>query len=733
MVQTGPVAAKLPVFNNKHNHVAGQAITQMGVTDRPASRSGRSPRGRWYRARAAWRAVVAALVLLWALPAAAQPVTFNAKDAEIAAVVGTVAEITGKNFIVDPRVKGKVTIISSRPMEKQEVYDVFLSILEVHGFAAVPLGNTIKIIPAANAKQSAVPIGTGNEPTETDEVVTRVIEIENIAASQLVPILRPLIPQQGHLVAYPPSNILIVSDRAANIERLLQIIRRIDKRTVDEIEIVPLKHAAASEVVRVLTALQQQANRGAQQGGGEIDQPTLIADERTNSILVGGGRSGRLQLLAVIAHLDTPLETTGDTHVVYLRYANAKDLVPVITGVGSSIEQEEQAKKGGAAAAPGRQPAFNIQADEATNSLVITAPPAVFRSLQAVIRQLDVRRAQVLVDAIIAEVSSDKTAELGVQWLFGEKNAPRDNPVGLINLGPAGSSIGAIAGAATGSGSDVRGNLANLPSGLTIGGGDFPNSGTGWGALLRALQGDSANNILSTPTLVTMDNVEAEISVGNEVPFTTGSFTTTSDGASNPFQTIERKNVGLTLKVKPQVNEGNTVRLNIEQTVDSLAGSGQDVTLSITNTRSIKTTVMVDDGNVVVLGGLTQDNQTESIQKVPLLGDVPLLGHLFRYTTKRKNKTNLMVFLRPVILRDEAMSSSMTNSKYGFIRDRQLESRANKSLILRSAQGALLPSMEEMMKLPPEFDARQTPGATKLELPPSFPAAAPDEKPNIGQ
>ncbi|KAF0191801.1 MAG: proteinral secretion pathway protein D [Gammaproteobacteria bacterium] len=701
----------------------------MGVTDRPTSRSGRFPRSRWRVTRATLRAVAATVAVLWALPAASQPVTFNAKDAEIAAVVGTVAEITGKNFIVDPRVKGKVTIISSRPMEKQEVYDVFLSILEVHGFAAVPLGNTVKIIPAANAKQSAVPIGTGREPTETDEVVTRVIEIENVAASQLVPILRPLIPQQGHLVAYPPSNILIISDRAANIERLLQIIRRIDKRTVDEVEIVPLKYASAAEVVRVLTALQQQANKGAQQGG-EVDQPTLMADERTNSILIGGGRSGRLQLLAVIAHLDTPLETTGDTHVVYLRYANAKDLVPVITGVGSSIEQEEQAKKGGAAAAPGRQPAFNIQADEATNSLVITAPPAVYRSLQAVIRQLDVRRAQVLVEAIIAEVSSDKSAELGVQWLFGEKNGPRNNPVGLINLGPAGSSIGAIAGAASGSGDDVRKSLASVPSGLTIGGGDFPNSGTGWGALLRALQGDSANNILSTPTLVTMDNVEAEISVGNEVPFTTGSFTTSTNGANNPFQTIERKKVGLTLKVKPQVNEGNTVRLNIEQNVDSLAGSGQDVTLSITNTRSIKTTVMVDDGNVVVLGGLIRDNQTESVQKVPLLGDIPLLGHLFRYTTKRKDKTNLMVFLRPVILRDEALASFMTNSKYNFIRERQLESREIKSLIMRGERPALLPPIEEMMKLPPEFGARNSPAANELELPPSFPVDAGDGKQN---
>ena len=674
----------------------------------------------------AWLAAILwlgfAVVLLTARPAIAQPVTFNAKDADITAVIGTVAEITGKNFIVDPRVKGKVTIISSKPMEKEEVYDVFLSILEVHGFAAVPLGNAIKIIPAANAKQSAVPVATGREPGENDEMVTRVIEIENVSASQLVPILRPLVPQQGHLVAYPPSNILIISDRAANIERLIQIIHRIDKRTVDEVEIVPLKFASATEVVRVLTSLLQQGAKGAQQGA-EIDQPTLIADERTNSILIGGGRSGRLQLLAVIAHLDTPLESTGDTHVVYLRYANAKDLVPVITGVGTSVEQEEQAKKGGAPAAGGggRQPAFNIQADEATNSLVITAQPEVFRSLQDVIRRLDMRRAQVLVEAIIAEVSANKNAELGIQWLFGERNPPRDKPVGIINLGPGASSIGTVAAAASGGSSEVASALQNVPTGLTLGGGNFPDTGMGWGALLRALQGDGSTNILSTPTLVTMDNVEAEINVGQEVPFTTGSYTTTSDGANNPFQTIERKNVGLTLKVKPQVNEGNAIRLNIEQSVDSLSASGENVTLSITNTRAIKTTVMVDDGNVVVLGGLITDNQTDSVQKVPLLGDIPLLGSLFRYTTKKKDKTNLMVFLHPVILRDEALTTYLTNSKYDYIRGQQLESRKIKSLIMRSEQPALLPPMEELMKLPPQFKSHTESGTDPdLERPPSL-------------
>ena len=360
------------------------------------------------------------LFLLCDLSWAAQSVTLNFKDAELESVIGWMAEQTGKNFIVDPRVKSKVTIISGKPLTKEEIYQVFLSVLEVHGFAAVPSGNVIKIIPDVNAKQSGVPVARPGHMGQGDEMITRVIELENVPAAQLVPILRPLIPQQGHMVAYQPSNVLIISDRAVNIDRIADIIARIDVPSAeDEVEVIPLQHASATEVVRILTTLQQQSQQQVQQQGGGLpdSKATFIADERTNSVLLGGGKSNRLRLRALITHLDMPLEREGNIHVVYLRYGNAKELVPVLTGVGQSVAQQEQAKKGAAPAASSQAQNFTIQADESTNALVITASLEVYRSLLAVIHQLDVRRAQVLVEGIVAEVSLNKAAELGIQWL----------------------------------------------------------------------------------------------------------------------------------------------------------------------------------------------------------------------------------------------------------------------------------------------------------------------------
>ena len=361
--------------------------------------------------------------LLVSVPvSAAETTTLNFKGADLQAVITAVAEATGKNFIVDPRVKGKVTLISNRPMGKGEVYQVFLSILEVHGYTAVPSGNTIKIIPDADAKHSNLPTSSYRHPGKGDEAVTRVIEVKHVTAAQLVPILRPLVPPQGHLAAYPQSNVLIISDRAANIDRIVDIIKRIDQPSSGEIEIVRLENAVASDLVRVLTSLQQQAS----QKGAQTQKPLLVADERTNSILIGGDRAERLQLRAIISHLDSPSEVVGDTHVVYLRYAKAKDLVPVLTGVGDT--QKKAGTKGKVAPTAVSKQEFDIQADESTNALVITAAPTVFKSLKTVIGQLDVRRAQVLVEAIIAEVSSDRAAELGVQWLFD--GSVSDKPVG---------------------------------------------------------------------------------------------------------------------------------------------------------------------------------------------------------------------------------------------------------------------------------------------------------------
>ena len=694
--------------------------------------------GKWPAFRGIVLIVASWLCLPTFLPGlqAAESNTLNFKDADINAVISTVAQVTGKNFIVDPRVKGKVTLISNRPMGKGEIYEVFLSILDVHGYSAIPSGEAIKIVPDADAKHSAMPFATRRKPGVGDEAVTRVIEVEHVTAAQLVPILRPLVPPQGHLAAYPQSNVLIISDRSANIERLVKIIKRIDQPSSGEIEIVQLQNAVASDLVRVLTSLQQQATKQ----NPKASNPMLVADERTNSILIGGDRSERLQLRAIISHLDTPSEVVGDTHVVYLRYAKAKDLVPVLTGVTDT--KSKKGVKGKAAPAIQNQP-FDIQADESTNALVITAAPAVFKSLKSVISQLDVRRAQVLVEAIIAEVSSDRAAELGVQWLFDGSGG--NKPVGAINFGSGNSSISGVAQGALQAGGGVGGALSAIGSGVTLGLGRF-NSGTfNFAGLIRALEGDGSTNVLSTPNLVTMDNEEAEIFVGQELSIPTGSFTNTGSTTSsvNPFTTFERKQVGIRLKVKPQINEGDAIRLDIEQKVDGISAGSAGAGDIITSERSIDTTVLVDDGKALVLGGLIKDDLVETTQKVPLLGDIPLLGALFRYKSVQKVKTNLMVFLRPTILRTQNDSLNLTRSKYDFIRGKQqLLNEAGVSLLSDESQ-PVLPPPNEFLQLPPPFDkgeegkndektsaapvAPRTAGVRKVSvLPPAF-AADEDE------
>jgi general secretion pathway protein D len=627
--------------------------------------------------------------LVFVLPLHAETVTLNLKDADISALISTVAEVTERNFIVDPRVKGKVTVISTRAMNADEVYQVFLSILKVHGFAAVPSGEVIKIVPDVNAKQDGIPTTSDESPGHGDEMVTRVIQVDNVTAAQLVPILRPLVPQQGHLAAYPATNVLIISDRANNVERLVSIVRRIDQVSDSEIEVIPLEHASAAEVVRVLTSLSRAAP--GKQAGAAADAPVLVADERTNSVLLGGDHADRLRMRAIISHLDTPLDTGGNTDVVYLRYAEATEIVSTLMGVGKIEERESQ--QGKAATSSSRGGGFDIQADEATNSLVITAPPDIMRTLKRVISQLDIRRAQVLVEAVIAEVSADTTRDLGVQWLF---SGARDGqgPVGVINFTNSGSLI-----------SDIVNGAASVADG-----GTFPtivdNALLGFGktdgdfrylAVMNALASDANTNILSTPTLVTLDNEEAEIVIGENVPFLTGSFTSTgaSDGATNPFQTIQREDVGLTLKIKPQINEGDALRLEIEQEVSSIADSVAGASDLVTNKRSIKTNVMVDNGQVVVLGGLIEENVRESEQKVPLLGDIPLLGALFRSNTGDVEKTNLMVFIHPVILRDAAVTDIYTNNKYNYMRSLQLGQDEDGVNLMPDKHHPTLPVLEE--------------------------------------
>ncbi len=642
--------------------------------------------------------LLACLLLCFAglLPVAqAEQITLNLNNADIEALIKTVSEHTGKNFVIDPRVKGKVTVISAHPMDRDEFYQVFLSILEVHGFSTIPSGDLIKIVPDVKAKQSGIPTVSGLNQLPGDQVVTRIIQVKNVTATQLVPILRPLIPQEGHLAAYPDTNVLIISDRYQNVNRLLKIIDSIDQVSDSSIEVVSLQHASAAEVVRILNGLQTPAAKA----GGSSNNVNLVADERTNSILISGDPTSRLRSKVVIEHLDTPFDNAGNAQVIYLKYANAKDLVSVLTGVSESMDKSKQA--GGKAAGKPDIP-INIQADEAANALIITAPPDQYRSLEAIIRKLDIRRAQVLVEAIIAEVSYDKAKKLGVQWIV-DGTPDGTGPVGVINLGSP--SITSIAT------SIASGGAVNLGSGTTIGGGKFNSNNVNFAALIQALESDTSSNILSTPSLMTLDNQEAEIVIGQNVPFITGSYSSTGGTSSsvNPFQTVQREDVGLTLRVKPQINEGNAVKLEIEQEVSSIdeSASASDI---ITKKRTIKTVVMVEDGNTIVLGGLIDEQLRQTEEKVPILGDVPLLGALFRATGTTKTKRNLMVFLRPVILRDAATNSQVASSKYNFFRAQQIDMKQQGVNLMPDEVTPILPA--RFNELPPPFD-----GAPAVDIP----------------
>ncbi|VAW91801.1 General secretion pathway protein D [hydrothermal vent metagenome] len=624
---------------------------------------------------------------------AKQTYTLNFVDADINALINAVSRITGINFIIDPRVKGKVTIISNKEMPSEDVYQVFLSVLKVHGFAAVVGANVTKIVPEVNAKQDAIPFMNKRFYNGGDAFVTRVIEVRYIDAAQLVPILRPLVPQRGHLAAYPASNVLVISDSAANIMRLEKIIRRIDQATSDEVEVIPLEHATATEVVRIM---QQLASLNPKQK----KSINVIADDRTNSVLLGGPRASRVRTRALISHLDTPLEFSGNTHVIYLRNAVAKDMVPVLTGVSKSILTVGKGKKTATSSVGG----IVIEAHESTNSLVISAPANVVRSLKTVIQRLDIRRAQVLVEAVIAEVSEESTRELGVQWAGGGSNSRQ--PVGLINFDNGYSAANLLL------------DTPPVASGLSLGVGDFIGTSR-IGALIRALSADVGTNILSTPSLVTIDNKEAEIVVGQNVPFITGAFSGPGGGGANPtnpFTTIQRQDVGLTLKIKPQINEGNSIKLDVQQEVSSLSPSTVGADL-ITNKRSIKTTVMVEDGGIVVLGGLIEETLREDEQRVPVLGDIPILGLLFRYNKTTKVKTNLMVFIHPQIMKDAAMLKSLTNDKYNFIRAKQLAIRERGVKLMADDESPLLPEFKEFLTLPPAYD-ESTEAGTQILMPP---------------
>lgn len=582
--------------------------------------------------------------------------TVNIRNADIQAFINQVAEMTGRNFVVDPRVRARdVTVVSHKPLSQEQVYELFLSVLQVHGYAAVPTAGATKIVPNTNAKQSNLPLTQeGEEGEQGEKLITRVIPLDNAPAEQLVPVLRPLVPQYGHLAAVASANALIISDHVSNIQRIEAIISHIDGADSDQVEVIELEHAFAGDMVELLQDMTSKA-----QGGGRGDKSgglTLVADERTNSLVIKGNEDVRERLRRMVRELDVPQDESGSVHVVRLAHADAEDTAELLQGFADSA-QKAKGQNGGDGGGGGNE-AVSIQADTSLNALVIRAEPGLMKKLRSVIDQLDVRRAQLLIEAAIVEISGGKGLDLGFQYAAGNE----EEGVAGVNFSNFGVSVNDIIGALRSDEAPESG----LSDGITVGGGERDADGDfQWGGFVQALASTNKVNLLSTPSILTLDNQEASIIVGENVPFVTGTSTNTGSGVSNPFQTIQREDVGLTLKVTPHLAGDESIRLELEQETSDVK-SGGDVQASdlITTKREIKTTVLAEDRQTIVLGGLIRDSMDETVNKVPLLGDIPLLGYLFRSTSTSREKQNLMVFLRPTILVDGERLAELTRRKY---------------------------------------------------------------------
>lgn len=639
--------------------------------------------------------IMAATLLVGTSASAQQPnssatITPNYKDADLAQITEAVSAVTGKTFIIDPRVKAQVTMLSSTPMSPNAFYEAYLSILQVHGYVAVPAGNTIKIIPDANARQVPANDLPGSVSNTSDELVTQVIAVHNVSAAQLVPILRPLIPQYGQLAAYSASNMLIITDRANNVSRMMRIIERIDKASDDEIEVINLQSATAAEIVKTVNSLSGPAAAQGAEGGQPLK---VVADDRTNSILLSGDKSARLRIKTLITYLDTPLQSGGNTRIRYLEYADSEDLAKKLKEQIQGITQAATGAPTGAAATSATSAASNgvsIWGDKGTNALIVSAPPKIMEQIMAIVDKLDIRRAQVHVEAIVVEVSASKTAELGVNWaLYGSGNS--NVPAAVFSGGS--TPITTLAKAA------VAQDPSALPTGTTLGIGRIVDSGASFAAILRALKEDGNTNVISTPSIITLDNEEAKIEVTQQVPLITGQYTNASsttggtNGVVNPFTTIQREDVGTKLTITPQINKGNSVLLKISQEASSLSQQTGDAGSLITNKRAITNQVMVEDGQTIVLGGLLEDNLTEGKSQVPILGSIPILGNLFKARNSKKVKTNLLVFIKPTILRDGAQATIETNSKYNWIRDMQLQRNDGQATLQPGEKQPVLPAL----------------------------------------
>ena len=698
------------------------------------------------RLRRWFRRLLAAALLLGAAGAFAQDsdtVTLNFVNADIDAVVKAVGEITGRNFLVDPRVKGTVNIVSARPVAKALVYPTLLSALRMQGFAAVESDGVVKIVPEADAKTQAGPVQRATVSASGDRIVTQVIALRYESAAQLVTVLRPLISPNNTIAAYIPNNAIIITDYADNLKRIDRIVATLDQPPIGEPILVPVRNASALDVV---TLVNRVLTENAGQPGAPVEaqqRVALVADPRSNSILVRAdnpARSARVRQL--IEQLDTPGRAGSNVFIVYLKNAEAAQVADMLRGLygggersaspfapvpapagtpaampsavtttttsfGASTAATSPLVAAAATAAPTAFAAAGatIEADIANNALIIMAPEAVYNNLRAVIERLDTRRAQVFVEALIVEVSSDKAAEFGIQWqVLTGANKNNVQGIGGTNFGARGSGQNII---------DASVNLGSIGQGLNLGiiNGTVSIPGLGiisnLGLLVRALENDSTANILSTPTLLTLDNEEARIIVGQNVPFITGQYATTGTAATiQPFQTIERRDVGLVLRVRPQITEGGTVRLGIYQEVSRVEDNS--AAGPILSKRALESTVVVDNQQIVVLGGLIQDSQSDGTQKLPYAGDVPVVGSLFRYDNRSRTKTNLMIFLKPTIVRGTSDGHEITSERYDYLRGEQLKTTPDPRWFWKD------PTAPE---LPPQGAMPGTPQATPIGEP----------------
>ncbi|MBP3748151.1 MAG: type II secretion system secretin GspD [Ruminobacter sp.] len=622
-------------------------------------------------------AALSLALLGWGTMADAAEFSASFKGTDINEFISTVGKNLNKNFIVDPAVRGKINVRSYDLLNEEEYYQFFLSVLEVYGYAVVATDhNVYKVVRSAVAKTAGVPVlengGIG------DEMITRVVPVKNVSVRELAPLLRGLIDNQGagNVVHYEPSNVLLITGRAQVVNRLADIVSRVDKAGNQEVEIVKLEHASATEVVRVVnTIIKEDSSKSATSA---LLTPKMVADERTNSVVVSGEPRARERVIKIINKLDMDQAASGNTKVFYLRYAKAADVIETLNGVSKSITGADGASNGTSASSK-----INIYSNEATNSIIVNAEPNYIKEVENIIRKLDIKRAQVLVEAIIVEVSDSTSASLGIQW--GNTSG------GIVQF--TGSQV-PVSSLVTTSGIS---SLANLNGG----GIGFYNGN--WFGLLSMVQADSRNDVLSTPSIITMDNEEAEFNVGQEVPVKTGTQTSTSE-ASVRYDTIERKTVGTKLKFVPQINEGDSVMLTLEQEVSSVnSNSANDENGATFDVRTIKNSVLVKSGDTVVLGGLMNNQTVESVTKVPFLGDIPLLGELFKYTSSSYEKRNLMVFLRPIILREDGDYAELSAAKYSMFRNEQLQrNKRGLRLLPITLSTPVMPELDSTIVIAPD-------------------------------